>query len=137
MKWTIPTRAFDAAFVTFAVASLVVAALLIPNGGGLGLPGGEEVGELCWVHALLGLDCPFCGLSRSFVAMLHGDLVASFQFHPAGPLMVVFVAAAGAWMVIAGLRRSPPVFERRAFGRSLHWVAVIGLAAGFLRYLVP
>jgi hypothetical protein len=33
-----------------------------------------------WTH----LDCPGCGFQRSVVALLKGDLAASWQFYPPG-----------------------------------------------------
>jgi hypothetical protein len=37
---------------------------------------------LCPSAALLGLPCPGCGLTRATLALLHGDVVAAFRFHP-------------------------------------------------------
>jgi hypothetical protein len=35
------------------------------------------------------MDCPGCGLQRSFIALLKGDIVQSFQLYPATILIVV------------------------------------------------
>jgi hypothetical protein len=32
-----------------------------------------------WLH----MECPGCGLQRSFISLLEGDLAASLQYHPA------------------------------------------------------
>ena len=37
----------------------------------------------CPFKKLTSLDCPGCGLQRSFVALLKGDIVGSFKFYPA------------------------------------------------------
>jgi hypothetical protein len=47
----------------------------------------------CGSRTLLGVDCPGCGLTRSFVALAHGDLTRSLQFHRLGWLVAVCVAA--------------------------------------------
>ncbi|WP_165501722.1 DUF2752 domain-containing protein [Pedobacter frigiditerrae] len=30
-----------------------------------------------------GIDCPGCGLQRSIIALMHGDLISSFKLYPA------------------------------------------------------
>lgn len=40
------------------------------------------------------MDCPGCGLQRSYVALLKGDIVSSFQLYPAAVpilLMVIYL----------------------------------------------
>lgn len=36
----------------------------------------------CPFKKLTGLDCPGCGLQRSIVALLKGDIVGAFKFYP-------------------------------------------------------
>lgn len=43
----------------------------------------------CAWKSLLGLDCPLCGFQRSFIALLKGDVTASFHFYP--PLLPVLI----------------------------------------------
>jgi len=45
----------------------------------------------CGMQRSIGLDCPGCGLTRSFVALAHGDLVASIAFNPGGIFVFAFV----------------------------------------------
>lgn len=35
----------------------------------------------CWIHAVTGLDCPGCGVSRMFLALLRLDLVAAARYN--------------------------------------------------------
>lgn len=44
---------------------------------------------LCTFRRLTGWDCPGCGLTRSVVAFVHGDLSASLRAHPLGGAMIV------------------------------------------------
>jgi hypothetical protein len=49
--------------------------------------------ELCYFRFGTGIDCPGCGLTRSFIAFAHGQLLLSWHFNPAGALffpVVVF-----------------------------------------------
>lgn len=41
----------------------------------------------CYFKQLSGLDCPTCGLSRSFFAMSHFEPTASFHYHILGPFI--------------------------------------------------
>ncbi|ARS42792.1 hypothetical protein CA265_25260 [Sphingobacteriaceae bacterium GW460-11-11-14-LB5] len=46
----------------------------------------------CPFKAHFGIDCPGCGLQRSVLALLRGDIIASFKFYPATiPLIFVVV----------------------------------------------
>jgi len=43
--------------------------------------------------ALLGIDwCPGCGLGRSVRACLHGNIAASFAYHPLGVFAVIVLS---------------------------------------------
>lgn len=49
----------------------------------------------CPLKALLHIDCPGCGMQRSFIALLRGDVAGSFALHPATmPLLVMLVFTA-------------------------------------------
>jgi hypothetical protein len=90
MKWP----RVNAASITAAVTggALTVSALL-PHGGVDGL-------RLCpWYH-LSGHLCPFCGMTRGFVAITHFDISTALDFNPGAPL----VYAAFVYMLWASLR---------------------------------
>lgn len=42
---------------------------------------------LCWFHYFFHLDCPGCGLTRSFLSLARGDFLAAFHYNAAGPLV--------------------------------------------------
>ena len=89
-------------------------AALIPLEWIAGLP------VLCPLRFLTGLPCPGCGMTRSLVALAHGDLAGSLFFHPLGP--VVAVVAVLVW--VRGLEVAtgrPPVL-----GRLLAPLAYVG-----------
>ena len=46
---------------------------------------------LCVSRTMLGVECPGCGLTRSFVALSSGDFVESFRLHRVGWLIYVSV----------------------------------------------
>src|SRR4051794_26869823 len=47
---------------------------------------------LCQLKMLTGLDCPGCGLTRSFIAMGHAQWRDALRFNPAGPLWFILIA---------------------------------------------
>jgi hypothetical protein len=126
----LPGRALDLVLAGLAAAQLGAAAWLVPAGDRVLMPGGEPVGGLCLVHAVTSAACPLCGMTRSFVALAHGDLGAAFRFHPGGLLlfvaMVVFVGAA----VTVAIRRGRPLVERKRFLLAFEAVALTCLVIG-------
>ena len=61
----------------------------------------------CPFRTLTGIPCPLCGMTRAVVAAVHGHLLDSLRFNPAGILVVLLAIA-----LLAGLRldrvRIPP-----------------------------
>jgi hypothetical protein len=45
---------------------------------------------LCPLRTATGIPCPFCGMTRSVVAAVHGDIVASLRFNPGGIIILLF-----------------------------------------------
>ncbi len=45
----------------------------------------------CYVKGLTGMDCPGCGLQRSVIALLRGDVASSWHIYPAAmPMLALF-----------------------------------------------
>jgi Protein of unknown function (DUF2752) len=53
----------------------------------------------CPLRTITGIPCPLCGMTRAVVAAMHGHLLDSLRFNPAG-ILVVLVAIA----LLAGAR---------------------------------
>lgn len=47
--------------------------------------------ETCTMHARFGIDCPGCGLTRSFISLAHGDLRAAWKLNPVSLLIFMYV----------------------------------------------
>jgi hypothetical protein len=66
--------------------------------------------ELCSFRRMLGIDCPGCGLTRSFIAQARGEFALAWHFNPAGILLFPFLAfqipyqALQLWRLRCGLR---------------------------------
>jgi hypothetical protein len=89
---------------------------------------GKPIQVVCAFRRSTGLPCPACGLSRSSVLALHGNLGAAWHVMPAGPVLVFgALALAAVLLCYAALasRRQP---ASRAAARM--WIARAGLAYG-------
>lgn len=75
-------------------AMVLVAAMVLPARW-------ESPVPLCIVKALTGLECPGCGMTRSFLLIGHGRLAAAAKMHPAG--LPAFLIVAG--MALTGIAR--------------------------------
>lgn len=53
--------------------------------GNIPLPG------ICMFRSVTGIPCPGCGLLRSMVSAMHGDLARSCEYHRLGVVTIVYV----------------------------------------------
>ncbi|MEY3013000.1 MAG: hypothetical protein RIT45_1735 [Pseudomonadota bacterium] len=88
---------------------------------------------LCFHRLTTGIPCPGCGLTRGFVALLHGHLEAALHFNPLTPVVfgwmaVWWVVAVGALAAGRAIPPTPRPLLRVAFGVLLSfWVLRAGL----------
>lgn len=61
---------------------------------------GDDGPSLCPWRSLTGLDCPFCGATRSAASLARGDVIAALD-HNALFVLVILPLALGAWVVWA------------------------------------
>ena len=94
----------------------------------------DSLPPLCGSRAIFGVNCPSCGLTRSFVALASGDVAESFRLHRIGWLMalaVVLQVPYRAWGLYE-LRRG--VLSDRAWPT---WFGNVLIAALILNWLAP
>ncbi len=77
---------------------------------------GHPVDWVCGLRSRFGLPCPTCGLTRSLVLSLHGEVGPAWRLAPAGPVVVFGgLALAAALLVLAGTQwRAAREWERSA-----------------------
>ncbi len=58
------------------------------------LPGlSVPVPETCTLRARFAIDCPGCGMTRSFIHIAHGRILDALRLNPASILVFLFIAA--------------------------------------------
>ncbi len=88
---------------------------------------GAVLPPMCMMRLTTGVDCPGCGLTRSWVSAAHGDWRGSLGYHRLGWLIMLYVALQavrhGGWLALAS--------ARKAFDRWGAWLdrGLIPLAA--------
>lgn len=65
---------------------------------------GIALPETCNARSQLGIDCPGCGLTRSFILAADGAWVQAWQMHPVGTVGFLFCAALIPLRLWQGLR---------------------------------
>ncbi len=93
----------------------------------------------CAARSRLGVDCPGCGLTRSFVELAHADPAAAWSQHRLGPLMALTALFQLPYRTLALARphRRPIPFPlTTGFGVALivlllaNWLAGLALGVG-------
>lgn len=102
-------------------------------------PSGVESGPpLCPFAVMTGLPCPGCGLTRSWVAFMHGDVGSAFTFNAFGPVFLVLTAVTVvAATVTLVRRRGAPLagWRDRVLGPVGAVLLGVWLTYGFVRIL--
>lgn len=90
---------------------------------------GRPLPPLCQLKLFTGLDCPGCGLTRSFIALAHGQWRDSFHFNPAGPLWFAFIAVQvpyQAWQ-LSRIRRGIRPLDLSWWGQGIIYACLAAL----------
>jgi hypothetical protein len=122
-------------FMLWLAAFVIVAAFFLQfrQGGSLRLPWSDiALPPLCGSRILFGMECPGCGLTRSFVALAGGDLAGSLTFNRVGWILALAVVAQIPYRLYALRELRQQVVQRR-------WVVWFGyflIAALFVNWLL-
>jgi len=128
--------------LVIALAALAGSFILQPSGqGGLFvyvpvLRQRIELPDTCMSRRLLGISCPGCGLTRSFVAIARGDLRGALAYNPMGPVVFLLVVLQIPYRVIEykGWCRSSPVWQ--SVTARLHLVTYALMAALIVAWVI-
>ena len=78
--------------------------------------------HLCAFRNLTGYPCPFCGLTRAFLMVAHGDVTGAWHLAPLGVPLFALTVLALVWSV-AGL------MSRRKLTTPIPWRWILPLGA--------
>lgn len=128
-------RAWHLHFWLLLVATVVVvlaATMNVHQSTEVRLPGVPiSLPELCYFRRGVGLDCPGCGLTRSFISLAHGQPALAWHYNPAGVLFFPVVLFQIPYRVAQLLR-----VQRGWRSWNLGWLAQGVFAALFLTMFV-
>ncbi|MBA2117406.1 DUF2752 domain-containing protein [Bremerella alba] len=84
-----PKWSFHIIMLSMAVVVTILSFVLYTDGPhDVVIPGlNLALPPTCSMQNMAGIDCPGCGLTRSFISIAHGKLDASLAFNPAGILI--------------------------------------------------
>lgn len=97
---------------------------------------GNPIGGVCFLRQYAGVPCPTCGMTRSVVLALDGDLATALKINPAGPVWLLAALVLSAGLLLVAWRpgetakrrvRSVALFQGLAFAVTLagHWLYVV------------
>ncbi|MFK7930991.1 MAG: DUF2752 domain-containing protein [Myxococcota bacterium] len=138
-----PWFLWPSALVLLAAGSIAAAIVFYPALDGdptRVMVAGTVFGGECGMKTALGLPCPQCGMTRSWVYLVRGRVLDAFTFNAAGALLLLWIAAAGligAIRLVTGREKllRPPWIA--LFSWAMFWIAVpylglwIARCAGF------
>jgi hypothetical protein len=96
-------------------------------------PAAHNFYPVCQFHRLTGLNCPGCGGTRAFYALLHGHFATALRDNALLMGALIFLAARGGWF---GLNRYCGRTNGEFFpAKFLWWLLLVMLAFTVLRNL--
>lgn len=131
--------------LALALTALIGSWVLEPSEGGgllLSVPIlGEKVllPQMCVSRTMLGVPCPGCGMTRSFAALIRGDLLSAVILNPMGPILFLACLFQAPYRIIeyTGVWDRSPLWNR--FRRGLMastWIIVAGLTVVWMARLI-
>jgi hypothetical protein len=85
---------------------------------------GHELPVVCPSRLLFGVNCPGCGMTRSVLLTLGGDLRGALGVNPAGPFLVAALILLALQLLLAARVPEASASARRRF---LPWASVYGV----------
>jgi Protein of unknown function (DUF2752) len=86
----------------------------------------------CPLRSLIGIPCPTCGMTHSFVALVQGDVFQAVQYHLFGPaVFLLFLTTAIHILWELKLNRKRAIFYKVLFAKPIAYCGAIGAYFGY------
>ena len=98
-----------------------------------------QLPEMCMSRRIFGISCPGCGLTRSFVAMAHGEFHLAIQANPMGPVLFVLCWAQIPYRILRYLGYGLSVDDGGRLSRAadcIIWILFFGLIFAWISRLI-
>lgn len=95
----------------------------------------QPIPELCMAYSRFGIDCPGCGLTRTFVHLAHGQLTSAWQINPVGTFVFLFTCVQIPFGVAQLILRSRSRWVE-AWGMWNDWGTALLVVALIVQWLV-
>lgn len=116
----------------WAVGVVLLWLSLVAVSVGLSVRAGQHV-SLCLFKHLTGLPCPTCGLTRGFLAAMHGDFLGGWLFNPLFFSVIILFALDALMRMLFGKVIRPQLSRR---GRIAVWSVVAAAFAANWIYVI-
>jgi hypothetical protein len=130
-------RQRDWEVLTLSLIALVFSAILhVRDDGRVFFPGlaAHPLPESCMSRSLLGVKCPGCGLTRSFISLAHGHWGEAVSYHRVGWLVFLFAAVQVPYRLKRLYGKRPPddPGPREGVGRWFGWLLLAVLVGNWV-----
>ena len=130
------SRRLDGAIALLSLVMVAVASTFRVVGDRVLTPDGTALGGSCWSRELFDLACPFCGMTRSVIAVFHGDFSVAWAMHPGGALIAMAAIGSALAIGLVTLTGGRPLSTHTAFWKTVEITAFICLIAGIARWFL-
>lgn len=90
---------------------------------------GTPFGSACYFKQHFGVPCPACGMTRSLVLTLHGDIAVAAELNPGGPVLVFGILYfSGAMLWLSLRQRALSTRDLAKAKRRIQWTTAIASA---------
>jgi hypothetical protein len=127
------------AMLLCAVIVLLSVILRVDERGSVLMPYTEDppLPGSCVMRGVFGVDCPTCGLTRSFIALADGEFARAFAFHRLGPLLFIYVLLQVPLRAYAIVRGKAMLLELQSrYTLPLIWAFLIALVVNWVYNLL-
>ncbi|MBI5361294.1 MAG: DUF2752 domain-containing protein [Planctomycetes bacterium] len=118
-----------------AISILIIfAALSLDLHGTRVFCAGQELPQTCLVRSVLNIDCPGCGLTRSFLAISRLEMSKSITFHPCGWLIGLVILLQIPFRILCIAKPETKELECvKSIARIGRYFLIITVITGFFR----